>query len=189
MPVYCLCNCSLSARNGTCIGANIKNVLSIFTFDVRALYFTSGRQRLDEEDLRAEQDVDHRRLTRWTASELIFQKFVRPEGKPPRHLRCALRATCMTQQLFPLSARRQAPSLVAILPRLLRQTVLKRHRLTNSALPFDGLGGGFVGRRAAHDALLAKAVSRGRRDRRSTRTPESVLLRAGDQAREVATCC
>jgi hypothetical protein len=45
----------------------------------------------------------------------------------------------MTQQLFPLSAGRQIASLVAIIPRLLRQTVLKRHRLTDSAPSLDGL--------------------------------------------------
>jgi hypothetical protein len=45
----------------------------------------------------------------------------------------------MTQQLFSLSAGRQIASLVAIIPRLLRQTVLKRHRLTDPAPSLDGL--------------------------------------------------
>jgi hypothetical protein len=45
----------------------------------------------------------------------------------------------MTQQLFPLSAGRQITSQVAIIPGLLRQTVLKRQRLTNSAPSLDGL--------------------------------------------------
>jgi Transposase DDE domain len=90
------------------------------------------QQPLGEEDLRAAQDLPVARFAR-TASERLFQRFARPEGKPLRHLRSALGAPCMTQQLFPLFARRQAPCIVAILPHLLRQTVLKRHRLTNSA--------------------------------------------------------
>src|SRR4029077_544461 len=113
-------------------------------------------------------------------SERLFLRFPRREGKPFRHLRRALGAPCMTQELFSFSAGGQPPSLVAIIPRLLRQTVLKRHRLTNSAPPLDKLRGGRVGWRPAHDALLAKAISRGRRGRRSTGTPESVLVRAGD---------
>jgi hypothetical protein len=96
----------------------------------------------------------------------------------------------MTQQLFPLSAGWQITSQVAIIPRLLRQTVLKRRRLTNSAPSLDGLCGSLVGRRAAHDALLANAVDRERRGRRSTGTPASVPVRTGELVvRQFATCC
>jgi hypothetical protein len=142
-----------------------------------------------EEALRARKTLTVASFAR-TASERLFQRFARPEGKPLRHLRRALGAPGMTQQLFPLSARRQTPSLDAILSRLLHQPVLKRHRLTDSAPPFQGFRDGFVGRRAAHDALLEKAVSSGHRDRRSTGRPESVPLRAVEPvAGEVATCC
>lgn len=158
--------------------------------DVRASCFVSGR----DNDWAKKPCARRKTLTvagfAWTASERLSQRFARPEGEPLRHMRRALGAPRMTQQLFPLSARRQTPSLDAILSRLLRQPVLKRHRLTDSAPSFEGFRDGFVGGRAAHDALLEKAVSSGRRDRRSTGRPESVPLRAVELvAREVATCC
>src|SRR6476620_6202511 len=100
--------------------------------DVGASCFASGCSNHWVKNTCAVQDLPVARFAR-TASERLFQRFARPEGKPLRHLRSALGAPCMTQQLFPLFARRQAPCIVAILPHLLRQTVLKRHRLTNSA--------------------------------------------------------